>query len=179
MEWESRVGTFRAILDGAEVGSVLEIGCNRGHNLVALSHILPPGSKIAGIEPQPHARSVAEQTSPGLDVRDGTIYEIPFDDRTFDLVFTSGVLIHVPLARLETALREIHRVSRRYILAIEYFAEAETTIPYRGHDDLLWKRDFLSHYRVLFPDLTLAGSGDLTLAEGFDDARWWLLEQPA
>ena len=155
---------------------MLEIGCNRGHNLVALSHVLPEGSQVAGVEPQVHARTIAEQIS-ALDVHDGTIYEVPFDDRTFELVLTSGVLIHVPLPKLETALREVHRVSRRYILSIEYFAEQETAIPYRGHDDLLWKRDFLSHYRALFPDLTLLGSADLTLADGFDDARWWLLER--
>lgn len=174
VDWRTRVGTLRSILDGLEIASALEIGCNRGHNLVALRDILGPESTVAGVEPQEYARSFASRDCPDGDVRDGSVYSVPFGDETFDLVLTSGVLIHVPLDRLDEALAEVHRVSRRYILAIEYFAEEETTIGYRGHSDLLWKRDFGAHYQRLFPALTLLSSGHLTLSEGFDDANLWL-----
>ena len=169
--------TLAAILGGRSIGSVLEVGCNRGHNLVALSSILEHGSTLTGIEPQPYARSLARQASDLIEVLDGTIYDIPFADRSFDLVLTSGVLIHVPLGSLGAAIRELHRVSRRYLLSIEYFADEETVIPYRGHDDLLWKRDFLAHFEEQLPTLRLLGSGDLTIDQGFDRARWWLLER--
>jgi ubiquinone/menaquinone biosynthesis C-methylase UbiE len=115
--------------------------------------------------------------SPQISVAAGTVYHVPFEDDAFDLVLTSGVLIHVPLAELDAAISEVHRVSRRYILSIEYFAEEETTIDYRGHDNLLWKRDFGAHYHRLFPALNLVGTGDLTAADGFDQARWWLFRQ--
>jgi hypothetical protein len=94
-----------------------------------------------------------------------------------DLVFTAGVLIHIPLGDLPLALSEIYRVSKRYILAIEYFAQEETVVHYRGYDNLLWKRDFLRHYQSQFPELTLVRSGFLTSEDGFDKTHWWLLEK--
>lgn len=109
----------------------------------------------------------------------GNGFDLPFSDACFDLVFTSGVLVHVPLESLPLVMSEIYRVSRRYILAIEYFAEEETIIDYRGYDDLLWKRDTLNHYRQQFSDLTLLRSGSVGPEASFDSAPWWLLEKPS
>ncbi|HPO10199.1 MAG TPA: methyltransferase type 11, partial [bacterium] len=71
----------------------------------------------------------------------------------FDLVFTSGVLIHLAPADLNRALDEIHRCAGRWIWGFEYFAETHTSIPYRGRDDLLWKGDFARLYLDRFADL--------------------------
>ena len=92
-------------------------------------------------------------------------------------MFTAGVLIHISLEDLTAALAEIYRVSGRYILAIEYFAQEETAIHYRGKDDLLWKRNFLKHYQTQFPDLTVIRSGYWGPEDGFDRAHWWLFEK--
>ena len=89
-----------------------------------------------------------------------------------------ALYIHVSLKDLPSALSEIHRVSRRYIVAMEYFAEEETVIPYRGSEDLLWKRNFLKHYQTQFPDLKLVATGFLGIEEGWDRQTWWLLEKP-
>jgi hypothetical protein len=90
---------------------------------------------------------------------------------------TSGVLIHVPPERLDEALTNIHAVAARHILAIEYHADVDTTVEYRGHQDMLWKRDYGVHYLRLFPNLKLVDSGDLTESDGFADARYWLLRK--
>jgi ubiquinone/menaquinone biosynthesis C-methylase UbiE len=109
----------------------------------------------------------------------GHAFDLPFEDGYFDLAFTAGVLIQIALADLPRALSEIHRVSGRFILAIEYFAERETAISYRGHEDLLWKRDFLKHYQMQFPALSLLRTGYWDREHGFDRTHWWLLEKPA
>jgi ubiquinone/menaquinone biosynthesis C-methylase UbiE len=72
-----------------------------------------------------------------ISIVEGNAFELPFNDNCFDLIFTSGVLIHIALTDLPRALSEIHRVINRYILAIEYFAEEETSIYYRGHNNAL------------------------------------------
>ncbi len=163
------------MLEGLGLRRILEVGCNRGHNLVALSRLLGPSAEIVGVEPNPHARSLARAESPTTTILAGDAYELPFRDRSFDLVFTWGVLIHVPLHSLAGALEEIHRVSAGYILAVEYFAEHETRIPYRGHDDLLWKRDFLRHFQEQSPDLSLVRRGYWGPEQGADRVNWWLL----
>jgi pseudaminic acid biosynthesis-associated methylase len=174
VDWRTRVPLLRPMVEGLSLGRVLEVGCNRGHNLVALREILGEEAELIGVEPSPYAREIAR--SAGVDARDADAFGLPFADGHFDLVFTAGVLIHVALEHLPRAMREVYRCSRRYILAIEYFSEEETAIHYRGHQDLLWKRSFLRHYQSLFPDLTLVRQG---YVEEWDRSNWWLLEKPA
>lgn len=169
---------FARMLEGLSIRKVLEVGCNRGHNLVALVRLLGEDAEVVGVEPNPYARAIARRSSDRIGVVGGHASDIPFKSGYFDLVFTSGVLIHVSSDDLPQCLRELHRVSRRYVLAIEYFAETETPIRYRGHDDLLWKRDFLRSYQDVFPDLQLVRGGHVSEREGFDDCAWWLLEKP-
>jgi pseudaminic acid biosynthesis-associated methylase len=165
-DWHDLVAGFRQMLPD-RVESVLEVGCNRGHNMVALQHLLP-GSVVQGVEPMAYARNLA--VADGLDVSDGSVYALPFADETFDLVFTSGVLIHVPPDRLHEAMRELVRVSSRYVLAIEYGSATDEMIVYRGRTNMLWKRDYAQHYLLAVPDLEMMAAGKT----GCDD--WVLLE---
>ncbi len=170
-------GTFSRLLKGLDLNRVLEVGCNRGHNLVALASLLPAGSEIVGVEPNQHARGIARQADSRIAVVEGNAFDLPFEGGQFDLAFTAGVLIHIAPGDLPVALREIHRVTRRYLLAIEYFSEETTAVNYRGHDGYLWKRNFLRDYRTEFPDLGLVRSGFLGPEDGFDNCHWWLLEK--
>jgi pseudaminic acid biosynthesis-associated methylase len=172
VDWRTVLPYFREILEGLPVGRMLEVGCNRGHNLVALRELLGKQAEVAGVEPNPHARALASST--GERVIAANIYGLPFPDAHFDLVITAGVLIHVPLEQLPAAMKEVYRCSKRFIVAVEYYAPQETAIKYHGMDNLLWKRDFLSHYLRLFPDLRLARSG---YREEWDRSSWWLLEK--
>jgi pseudaminic acid biosynthesis-associated methylase len=174
VDWRTVVPFLRSMVEGLSLCRVLEVGCNRGHNLVALREILGAGPELIGVEPGPYARGLAQAA--GVDARPADVFGLPFPEDSFDLVFTAGVLIHVALDDLPRALREVYRCSRRYILAVEYFSAEETVIPYRGHQNLLWKRDFLRHYQSMFPDLTLVRQG---YVEEWDRSTWWLLEKPA
>jgi len=177
IDWRARLPAFQQMLGGLPIKRVLEVGCNRGHNLVCLAELLGGESDVVGVEPNRYALELARASSVKVGVLYGHAFDLPFKDGYFDLVFTAGVLIHIPLGDLPLALSEIYRVSKRYILAIEYFAQEETVVHYRGHDNLLWKRDFLQHYRSQFPDLTLIRSGYWGPEDGFDRAHWWLLEK--
>ena len=53
ISWEARKPHFEGIVKGLSLGSVLEVGCNRGHNLVALQSIVGEGTARVGIEPMP------------------------------------------------------------------------------------------------------------------------------
>ena len=176
VDWPTRLHAFEVMLEGIEVESILEVGSNRGHNLTLLSELYKK-ARVVGLEPNLKALEIAQRGSPNSLILRGDALQVPFRDCQFDLVFTANVLIHVALANLPTVLSEIHRVSRRYILSIEYFAEQETVIHYRGHDDLLWKRNFPEHYRQQFPELRLRGIGYWDREDGFDRSHWWLFEK--
>ncbi len=177
IDWRIVLPAFRQMLEGLAVQSALEIGCKRGHNLVALAEILGEDSEVVGVEPNRYARELARASSIKVSVLNGHSFDLPFKDGYFDLVFTAGVLIHISLENLPSALSEVYRVSKRYILAIEYFAEQETALEYRGHNDLLWKRNFLAHYQSQFAGLMLVRSGYWGPEHGFDRTQWWLLEK--
>lgn len=177
IDWRVRLPAFQTMLSGLSLDRVLEVGCNRGHNLLALSHLLGAQTDIVGVEPNQYAVEIARSMSAKVAVLHGDIFNLPFRDAYFDLVFTSGVLIHIPQDSLHTAIRRMGRASRRFFLAVEYFAEEETPILYRGSTDLLWKRNFPDHFRACLPGHSLVRSGYWGPEDGFDRAHWWLLDR--
>jgi pseudaminic acid biosynthesis-associated methylase len=176
VDWRTRSAAFETMLEGTEPKTILEIGSNRGHNLILLSELCV-GAQVVGLEPNMKALGIARQADPNAQIVRGNALEIPFGAGRFDLVITANVLIHIALNDLAAVLEQIHRVSRQYILSIEYFSEEETVIHYRGYDDLLWKRNFPEHYRKKFPELQLLKSGYWDRDNGFDRSHWWLWEK--
>jgi pseudaminic acid biosynthesis-associated methylase len=110
---------------------------------------------LYGIEIQIEAIELSKSVSRRMHIIPGIASDIPFKDSYFDLVFTSGVLIHISPHDIRNVMEEVYRCSRRYIWGFEYFAEEYTEIVYRGEKKLLWKADFPRIYLDLFQDLRL------------------------
>ena len=132
---------------------VLEVGCNTGQQLEALYQ---QGFKnVAGIELQFYAAKHARDCAIGIPVLQGSGFEIPFKTGSLDLVFTSGVLIHIAPDDLSIIMGEIYRCTSRFIWGFEYYSDSMTEINYRGNTSVLWKADHASMFMRSFPDLTL------------------------
>ena len=168
VEWEKRIPFWRQILDITQASSVLDVGTNAGWNLLAIRAI-SRSVRAMGIDI--NADAVGEARTNELDVVQvpATQAGVQYRNR-FDLVCTSGVLIHVGPEELADTMRAIVDASRRWVLAVEYEAEAEEEVLYRGHADRLWKRDYGRLYEAL--GLTAVAVSD---AEGFDRCRAWLM----
>ena len=149
--------------------SILEVGAGSGNNLFVLKELHACGrNNIAAIEPNEAARTILKKS--GIDAHDGTAAN---PGRTADLVFTSGVLIHIPPDELLAACQGIYDAAERYIVAIEYFSHEPVSIDYRGRK--LWKRDYGSFYLDNFPDLKVLGNGFAwKRTTGLDDLNWWV-----
>lgn len=130
---------------------ILEIGSNIGNQLLCLERI--GFQNLYGIEPQDYALKIAKGRSKKIQFIEATIFSLPFRDNYFDLVFTSGVLIHISPKDIKSAMQEIYRCARKYIWGFEYFAEKYQGVDYRGQTNLLWKANFPKLYLDLFPDL--------------------------
>ena len=163
-----RAKTF-SFLTNFRISSILEVGCGKGYNLAALSELFPYG-KLYGIDPLDYALEQASLQYPFITFLPGDCFNIPSRGKSFDLVFTSGVLMHVAPQDLPRAIDEIKRVSRQYVLIIEYFSPTEVVINYRGNTNLLWKRD----YSRVMPNLI--DQGFWGKDKGFDDCNFWLFE---
>jgi pseudaminic acid biosynthesis-associated methylase len=172
-----RALAWRRLLAGIEPRRVLEVGCNVGWNLTYLSRI--GVRELYGVEPQPDAVRVARDRGPEHGVLLGTAFDLPLRDGYCDLVFTSGVLIHIAPASLGAALDEMYRVSRRWIAAIEYDAPVEEEIAYRGQAGALWKRDHGAAWLARHADLRLVRRLEFGADLGYDSCTAHLFEKPS
>jgi len=110
---------------------------------------------LYGIEVQSYAVELSRSRTSHINIIQGSAFDIPYKNGYFELVFTSGVLIHLHPSDIAEAMKEIHRCTRCYIWGYEYYAEEHTPITYRGCENLLWKTDFAKLYLDMFDDLQL------------------------
>jgi SAM-dependent methyltransferase len=116
--------------------SALEIGCNVGRNLNYLATV--QGMKVAGIEYSDHAIRLLRQTYRGLD--ESTVYSGDavqqikrIDDKSFDLVFSMAVLMHLHPSTPDEFFVDLARVARKHLIFIENC---------RGGTERSWSRDY-------------------------------------
>jgi len=166
---------WRTLIAAHPFANALEVGCNVGDNLLALSELVGAAA-LAGVDVNEGALATARGALPEADLRHVAARELPFKDGSFELVFTAMVLIHQPDETLQSVMGEIVRCSRRYVLSIEYEASEYVDVPYRGQEGALFKRPYGALYAATFPQLQPVVGGFLGQAEGWDDVTWSLLE---
>ena len=156
---------------------VLEVGCTQGDNLVHIARHVPP-HEVWGLDINTTVLEALREHAPGVNATWGSARALPFRDGWFDLTYTVGLLIHQPDEVLPLVMAELVRTSSRWIVCGEYHADEPTEINYRGHDGLLFKRDYGRIYTELFPELTLVEERFLTKEDGFDRVTFSVLEKP-
>lgn len=174
--YEKREAFWAKLLGDHPVADVLEVGCNVGGNLQWVAKHVDP-KRVYGVDVNEAALRHLRERVPGVNGVWTPARSLPFRDGWVELAFTAGVLIHQPELSLPLVMGEVVRASRRYVLAMEYFAEATTEVPYRGQEGALFKRDYGRLYADLFPELREVARGHLDKDEGWDDVTWWLFEK--
>jgi pseudaminic acid biosynthesis-associated methylase len=174
--YDERGPFWQSLLSTITPESVLEVGSNVGGNLQWVAQSVSP-ERVTGVDVNQKALQALRARVPGVQTVWSAARDLPFDDRSFDLVFTMGVLIHQPEASLPAVMDEMVRVTDRYLLCGEYYDEETIEVAYRGHDGALFRRDYGGIFATRYPQLLLVQRGHLTADEGFDDVTWWLFER--
>ncbi|HBH96812.1 MAG TPA: methyltransferase type 11 [Candidatus Omnitrophica bacterium] len=92
---------------------ILDIGCAKGFLLHDFRELLP-GVEVAGIDVSQYALDHAmEDVRPFLRLANAT--DLPFPDRSFDLVISINVIHNLPEPLCRRAIGEMQRVSRRHL----------------------------------------------------------------
>jgi pseudaminic acid biosynthesis-associated methylase len=179
--YERNYGVSRAELNEEFVGSfdrsvkILEAGCSLGNQLLSLQQM---GFKnLYGIEINRYAVQQSKTNTKDINIIYGSVFDIPFRDGFFNLVFTSGVLIHIAPQDVKRAIKEIYRSSGEYIWGFEYYADTYTEVQYRGHSKLLWKADFVRLYLEQFEDLELIKEKRLKYSDNNNIDTMYLLRK--
>jgi pseudaminic acid biosynthesis-associated methylase len=165
-----------ALKRAGAISSCLELGANIGMNLKAL-RLLYPHLTTKAVEINTEAARVLGDLIGAENVRTGSIFDYPVTE-TFDLVLVKGVLIHTNPGMLSVVYDKMYQASRRLILIGEYYNPSPVSIPYRGHADRLFKRDFAGELLDRYSDLALLDYGFMYRRDPVcpqDDVTWFLL----
>ena len=165
---------WRDIIQNHDIKSVLEVGCNTGPNLGIIKTWMSSFRDIWGCDINPYNIQQCRARWPDIQAVYASGFDLPFRDGYFDLVFTSGVLIHQKPTEVESMMQEIIRVSGKYVLAIEYFTEEFKEIKYRGGEGTAFTGPYGEVYQKRY-GLREIETGLLEKQDGFDDCTYWLM----
>ncbi len=101
-------------VDRVRPASVLEVGCGAGHSTARLRERLDASVTLEGGDVMAENIARAREVAPGVAFHEESIYELPREDASVDLVACLEVLEH--LDEPERALAEIVRVARRHLV---------------------------------------------------------------
>lgn len=156
----------------------IEFGANIGMNLKALKFLYPQQEQFA-IEINADAVAELRTILPPQNVFHTSILNYS-PARRYDLVLIKGVLIHINPEYLSQVYETLYHATGRYLLICEYYNPSPVQIPYRGHSDRLFKRDFCGELQEHYQDLELVDYGFVYRRDpNFpqDDITWFLLEK--
>ena len=175
----AKTAMFADILRRTEgVQSCLELGANKGTNLIALKRLIP-GVRLEAVEINKQAAETCEKIE-GVKVFCGSIFDYPIRENAFDLVFTRGVLIHINPDKLKDVYHTLYQCSSKYIMVAEYYNPTPVEVDYRGYQGKLFKRDFAGEIMDLYPDVELIDYKFVYERDpNFpgDDITWFLLRK--
>ena len=147
-------------------------------NLKALK-LLHPAQDQYAIEINADAAHELTQTIPPVNVYQSSILDFNLQ-RTWDLALIKGVLIHINPEELPQVYDKLVAASDKYLLVAEYYNPSPVAIPYRGHTDRLFKRDFAGEIMDRHPQMELIDYGfsyrrDPVFPQ--DDITWFLMRK--
>lgn len=168
----------KALRSTRQINSCIEFGANIGMNLKALS-LLHPSIDAYAIEINAEAAQQLGTVIPQVNVYNSSILDF-VPSRQWDLTLIKGVLIHINPDALSQVYDKLVASSGRYLMVAEYYNPAPVAIPYRGHSDRLFKRDFAGEIMDRHPQMQLVDYGfayrrDPNFPQ--DDITWFLMEK--
>ena len=175
----SNLSLFSSVLKSTgKIDSLIEFGANIGMNLKSLKKLLPD-AEISGIEINKKAYKNLEKLIGKKNSYCQSINNFTFE-KTYDLCLIKGVLIHINPEQLSEVYHKLYLASKKYILIAEYYNPTPVSMPYRGHENKLFKRDFAGEMLDKFQDLFLLDYGFVYHRDNLfpqDDINWFLLKK--
>jgi 2-polyprenyl-3-methyl-5-hydroxy-6-metoxy-1,4-benzoquinol methylase len=105
--------TLISLIKPLSIESILDAGAGEGFTMNKLKEN-SIGKRIEGIECSKEAISFGKKLFPNLTIKKGSIYNLPYEDNSFDLAICTEVLEH--LEEPTKALKEMLRISKKHLI---------------------------------------------------------------
>lgn len=100
--------------------SLLDVGCGPGSITSTFVPYVSPGGRVVGVDSSAAVIATAQAQSGassggaegGAEFLVGDLFELPFEDGAFDFVHAHQVVVHLPLDKVSSAVREMKRVCK-------------------------------------------------------------------
>ncbi len=110
-ELRQRTANLARIQPGEQV---LDVGCGTGTLAMEVARRVGRAGRVAGVDPGTEqiarARAKAARRNVPIEFQIGVIEQLPFPDQTFDVVFSTLMMHHLPASLKRQGLAEIARV---------------------------------------------------------------------
>ena len=161
--------------------SFFEMGAGTGRNIISLHKLYiqnnMPGPKLFAEEPNDRTRAVLIGNAKEIGANLRIVNEKEkMPSGIADITFTSGVLIHIPPNELIDQMKELYRLSKKYIVIMEYFSPELREIQYHG-EKALWLNDFGSIMLDNFGVTCLSCGFFWKRTTGLDNLTYWIFEK--
>lgn len=155
--WDSDPGNNRSVwfaeyLKQYDFSSVFEIGFFSGRNLWHIQRMFPKVT-IAGLEVNRCACNFAKEKLQTARLYNLDVYDAEKIEEKYDIVFTSGVLIHILPKDIGLILKKCMLLAKKYIIHIESIGPcamsagpAEEKPFYKISDQIQWRQNLLVEY---------------------------------
>jgi len=134
--------------------TIFEVGFFAGRNLRYISEAFPD-AKVGGLEINPKAVKFAQDKLPDAELFCMDLHNIMDIDDTFDIVFTSGVLIHVPPDDVIAAIDKMLTRADKYVMHLEQIGHNEVVAGpkelnpiYKVSDQVQWNPNLVAAYKT-------------------------------
>ena len=108
---------FYDIVSEEHPESILDVGCGHGLDSKPLMSL---GVKYLGVDPIEENLELAREDNPEGDFRLGYMQELPFEDNSFDWVFTAGVWdVLSTVENMKKGIEECMRVAKRRVYSLD------------------------------------------------------------
>jgi len=129
---KSNIKLYNQIID-LDIQTIFEFGCNIGRHLSILKNF---GYSVKGMDINSTFIQQAVNDY-GLDAITGDETKLKnIYSGSFDLCFTNSVICHMPKDEAEVAIKELKRISKRYIILFECISKT---------NDLWWIHNYESY----------------------------------
>src|SRR3989344_9160941 len=122
--WVKIVERFKGHYGLTSESSVLDVGCAKGFMLHDFMKVIP-GIKVAGLDVSSYAiENAMADVKPYVMVANAK--DLPFPDKSFDLVISITTIHNLPLEECKQAIREVQRVARKHaFITLDAYRNAE------------------------------------------------------